>query len=99
VTFGSHALFAPNPLSGPSSTPVTVTGSGLGAQQGNSQLMLNGAPIEEVTAWSDTSIQFTVPTADPVTAAIWANLPKAVPLVVSIAGQLSNSVTFKVTGQ
>lgn len=96
VTFGTPALFAPNPLSGPPGTPVTVTGSGLGAQQGNSQLLLNGAPIA-VTSWSDTSIQFTVPADDPATGVAWANLPKAVPLVVSMTGQLSNSATFKVT--
>ena len=69
---------------------------GLGAQQGNSQLLLNGAPIA-VTPWSDTSIQFTVPADDPATGVAWANLPKAVPLVVSMTGQLSNSATFKVT--
>lgn len=96
VTYGTPALFAPNPLSGPPGTAVTVAGSGLGAQQGNSQLLLNGAPIA-VTAWSDTSIQFTVPADDPATGVAWANLPKAVPLVVSSTGQLSNSVTFKVT--
>ena len=96
VTFGTPALFAPNPLSGPPGTPVTVTGSGLGAQQGNSQLLLNGAPIA-VTPWSDTSIQFTVPADDPATGVAWASLPKAVPLVVSMTGQLSNSATFKVT--
>jgi hypothetical protein len=96
VTFGTPALFAPNPLSGPPGTPVTVTGSGLGAQQGNSQLLLNGAPIA-VTLWSDTSIQFTVPADDPATGVAWASLPKAVPLVVSMTGQLSNSATFKVT--
>ena len=96
VTFGTPALFAPNPLSGPPGTAVTVTGSGLGAQQGNSQLFLNGAPIA-VTAWSDTSIQFTVPADDPAIGVAWANLPKAVPLVVSMTGQLSNSATFKVT--
>jgi IPT/TIG domain len=96
VTFGTPALFAPNPLSGPPGTPVTVTGSGLGAQQGNSQLLLNGAPIA-ATPWSDTSIQFTVPADDPATGVAWASLPKAVPLVVSMTGQLSNSATFKVT--
>lgn len=96
VTFGTPALFAPNPLSGPPTTAVTVTGSGLGAQQANSQLLLNGAPIA-VTAWSDTSIQFTVPADDPATGVAWANLPKAAPLVVSMTGQLSNSATFKVT--
>jgi hypothetical protein len=96
VTFGTPALFAPNPLSGPPGAAVTVTCSGLGAQQGNSQLLLNGAPIA-VTAWSDTSIQFTVPADDPATGVAWANLPKAVPLVASMTGQLSNSATFKVT--
>lgn len=96
VTFGTPALFAPNPLGGPPGTPVTVTGNGLGAQQGNSQLLLNGAPIA-VTHWSDTSIQFTVPADDPATGVAWASLPKAVPIVVSMTGQLSNSATFKVT--
>jgi hypothetical protein len=96
VTYGTPALFAPNPLSGPPGTAVTVVGSGLGAQQGNSQLLLNGTPIA-VTAWSDTSIQFTAPADDPATGVGWANLPKAVPLAVSMTGQLSNSATFKVT--
>jgi hypothetical protein len=45
VTFRTPAMFAPNPLSGAPGTAVTVTGSGLGAQQGTSQLLLNGAPI------------------------------------------------------
>jgi len=96
VTFGTPVLFAPNPLSGPPGAAVTVTGTSLGAQQGNSQLLLNGASIA-VTAWSDTSIQFVVPADDPATGVAWANLPKAVPLVVSMTGQLSNSATFKVT--
>ena len=96
VTFGTPALFEPNPLSGPPGTPVTVTGSGLGAQQSNSQLLLNSAPIA-VAAWSNTSIQFTVPADDPATGVAWTNLPKAVPLAVSMTGQLSNSATFKVT--
>lgn len=96
VTFGTPALFAPTPLSGSPGTAVTVPGSSLGAQQGNSQLLLNGVPIE-VSPWSDTSVHFTVPGDDPATGAAWANLPKVVPLVVSMTGQLSNSVTFKVT--
>ena len=96
VTFGTPALFAPNPLSASPPTQVTVTGSGLGTSQGNSQLLLNGAPIA-ITTWSDTSIEFNVPADDPATGVAWANLPKAVPLVVSMTGQLSNSVTFKVT--
>ena len=77
-------------------TSVTVTGRGLGAQQGGSQLVLNGAPIA-VTAWSDTSIQFTVPADDPATGVASTNLPRAVPLVVPMTGQLSISVTFKAT--
>ena len=96
VTFGTPALFAPNPLSGKAGTPITVTGSSLGAAKGSSQLLLNGAPIA-TTDWSDTSIKFTVPDDDPATGAAWAGLPKAVPLAVSKTGQLSSSATFKVT--
>jgi hypothetical protein len=96
VTFGTPALFAPDPLSGPASTAVTLAGSGLGDAQGSNQLMLNGVPIE-VTTWSDSSIKFNVPADDPATGAAWANLPKVVPLAVSMSGQLSSSATFKVT--
>jgi hypothetical protein len=96
VTFGTPTLFAPNPLSGVPGISVTVASSGLGATQGSSQLLLNGVAIA-VAAWSDTSVQFTVPAADPATGADWVGLPKEVPLVASITGQASNSVTFKVT--
>jgi hypothetical protein len=96
VTFGTPALYAPNPLSGSAGTAITVAGSALGDQQGNSQMMLNGAPIA-VTSWSDISIQFTVPADDPATGLAWASLPKAVPLAISMTGQLSNATTFKVT--
>jgi hypothetical protein len=96
VTFGTPVLYPPDPLSGPVGTAVTLNGSGLGAQKGNSQLMLNGAPIP-TTDWSDAVIHFTVPTVDPATGVAWANLPKVVPLVASMTGQLSNAISFKVT--
>src|SRR5262249_12150336 len=95
VIFGTPALFAPDPLSGKLGTSITVIGSGLGDEQGSSQLLLNGAPIA-VTAWSDSSIQFTVLVDDPATGVAWASLPKAVPFAVSKTGQLSSSATFKV---
>jgi hypothetical protein len=62
----------------------------------DSQLLLNGAPIA-VTAWSDSSIQFTLPADDPAAGVAWANVPKVAPLVVSMTGQMSNSATLKVT--
>jgi hypothetical protein len=97
VTFGTPTLYAPNPLTGAAGTSVTVTASGLGATQASgSQLLLNGGPVA-VAKWSDTSVQFAVPADDPATGAPWAGLPKTVPLVASIGGQLSNSVTFQVT--
>jgi hypothetical protein len=96
VTFGTPTLFAPSPLSGAPGTDVTVTGSGLGAKQGTAQLLLNGAPIA-VTTWSDTSIKFKVPDADPATGVARTGLPAAVPLVVSMMGQSGNPATFTVT--
>jgi hypothetical protein len=96
VTFGTPVLHAPDPLSGPAGTTVTLNGSNLGAQKGNSQLMLNGAPIP-TTDWSDVTIHFTVPAEDPATGVAWANLPKVAPVMVSMTGQPSNTLTLKVT--
>jgi hypothetical protein len=96
VTFGTPVLYPPNPISGPVGTPITLNGSGLGAQQSNSQLMLNGAPIP-ATDWSAAVIHFLVPAEDPATGVAWANLPKVVPLAASMTGQVSNTISFKVT--
>jgi hypothetical protein len=63
---------------------------------GTTQLLLNGAPIA-VTTWSDTSIKFKVPDADPATGVAWTGLPAVVPLVVSMMGQSGNPATFTVT--
>lgn len=98
VTFGTPVLYAPDPLSGPAGTTVTLDGGNLGAQKGNSQLMLNGAPIP-ITDWSDATIHFTVPADDPATGVPWVNPPKVAPLMASMTGQLSNTVTFKVTAK
>jgi len=95
VTFGTPALYPPSPLAGPPGTTVTLAGANLGSQSG-SQLLLNGSPIE-VTDWSATVINFTVPGYDPANGGSWAGLPKVVPLVVSAMGQMSNSVNFTVT--
>jgi hypothetical protein len=95
VTFGTPALYPPSPLAGPPGTTVTLAGANLGSQSG-SQLLLNGSPIE-VTDWSATVINFTVPGYDPANGERWAGLPKVVPLVVSAMGQMSNSVNFTVT--
>jgi IPT/TIG domain len=96
VTFGTPTLLAPSPLTGPPGTPVTVSGSGLGASKGTTQLLFNGSPVE-TTNWSDTAIEFTVPDADPKTGAPWPDKPEVVDLVVSMMGQPGNSATFTVT--
>jgi IPT/TIG domain-containing protein len=94
VTFGTPTLYPPNPGSGPPDTPVTLRGANLGSPP-DSQLMLNGVPFDGT--WSAASIQFTVPQNDPATGASWTGLPKKVPIVVSVAGQASNSLNFTVT--
>ena len=96
VTFGTPTLLAPRPLTGPPGTSVTVSGSGLGASRGTTQLLFNGSPVE-TTNWSDTSIEFTVPDADPKTGVTWPDKPVIVDLVVSMMGQPGNSATFTVT--
>jgi IPT/TIG domain len=96
VTFGTPVLYPPDPISGPAGTAITLNGSGLGAQKGNSQLMLNGAPIP-TTDWADAVVHFTVPAEDPATGVAWANPPKVVLLAASMTGQVSNTISFKVT--
>jgi hypothetical protein len=98
VTFGTPVLYAPDPLGGPASTAITLNGSGLGAQKGTSQLMLNGGPIPTID-WSDTVIHFAIPGEDPATGVEWANLPKVVALIVSMTGQLSNTVSINITAR
>ena len=49
-----------NPTYGAPAAFITVTGTGFGATQGNSYVALNRARCQ-VTAWSDTSITFRVP--------------------------------------
>ena len=51
-----------SPSSGPVGTQIQVTGSGFGATQGSSSLLVSGNTAS-VTSWSDTSITATVPQA------------------------------------
>lgn len=50
------------PGSGPVGLVLTLIGTGFGATQGSSTLTINGVQAPSVTSWSDTSVQFTVPT-------------------------------------
>jgi len=94
VTFGTPALYPPNPATGPPTTTVKLRGANLGSPP-DSQLLLNNVPFDGT--WSATFVQFTVPQNDPATGAPWTGLPKKVPIVVSVTGQPSNSVNFTVT--
>ena len=95
VTFGTPSLYPPGPLTGPPATKVSLAGENLGSQPG-SQLLFDGSAVQ-VTKWSDSAVEFTVPGHDPATGTSWAGLPKVVPLVVSVMGQPSNPVKFTVT--
>ena len=66
---------------------VTILGNGFGASQGNSVVLLHGAPVT-VNSWSATSIGITIPTG-----------AVSGPLVVSVAPNMndSNPVVFSVT--
>jgi RHS repeat-associated protein len=63
VFFTSGTTPVLNPLgssSAPVGTTMTVAGSNFGATQGTGHVTLGGSPVT-VTAWSDTSVSFTVP--------------------------------------
>ena len=95
ATFDMPTLYRASPPSGPPGTAVTLSGANLESPF-DSQLVLNGSPINS-TSWSNTSIRFTVPAADPGGNA-WTVPKQVVQLALSIMDQKSNSVPFTVTG-
>lgn len=97
VTFGSPTLYAPEPSEGPSGAVVTLSGASLGKSPVGKLLKLNGKPIP-FSLWSDSAIEFTVPSADPRRNAAWVP-PQKVQIAVVASGQVSNPVTFTVTGE
>jgi len=66
---------------------VTVRGTALGPDRGTGTLLIDGKPVS-ATAWSDSSITFTVPEDLP---------PGEVSLQVSVYGYLTAPVTLVVT--
>jgi len=72
---------------GPIGSQVVISGSGFGASQGSSVVMLNGALVT-INSWSDKSITITIPLG-----------ATSGPLVVSVAPSMNNSnpVVFTVT--
>jgi RHS repeat-associated protein len=94
VSISTTSTPGPNILSvsattGSSGNPVTISGSGFGASQGSSEVMLSGSPAP-VSSWSDSSISITIPSG-----------ATSGPLTVSVAPGMndSNSITFTITSQ
>jgi hypothetical protein len=73
-----------SPTSGPVGTSVTISGVHFGAPQGTSTVTFNGT-LANATSWSDTQIIVPVPSG-----------ASTGPVVVTVAGQPSNSPTFGV---
>jgi len=91
-----NSATAPAPLitavsatTGSIGSQVVISGSGFGATQGGSAVLLNGAPVT-IYSWSDTSITITIPSG-----------ATTGPLLVSVAPGMndSNAVRFTVTAQ
>jgi hypothetical protein len=74
---------------GSAGSEVAITGSGFGASQGSSLVMLNDAAVT-INSWSATSILITIPSG-----------ATSGPLVVSVAPTMndSNAIDFTVTSQ
>ncbi len=94
VSVGSGAAPAPvisavSATTGSIGNQVLISGSGFGASQGGSAVLLNGAAVT-INTWSSTSISITIPVG-----------ATSGPLLVSIAPSMndSNAVRFTVTAQ
>lgn len=81
----SPTISSLSPMSGAVGTSVTITGSNFGASQGSSTLTFNGVAAT-ATSWKTGSITVPVPT----------NATTG-PVIVTVNGVASNSVSFTVT--
>jgi uncharacterized protein YceK len=59
-TPGAPAISALSSTTASAGSAVVISGSGFGATQGNSAVMLNGTAVP-ITSWSDSSINITIP--------------------------------------
>ena len=85
VTFTvTPAIGSLSPIAGPEGATVVITGTSFGAMQGTSTVTFNGTGATP-TSWSGTSITVTVPAG-----------ATTGPVVVTVAGQASNGVSFTV---
>jgi YD repeat-containing protein len=73
-----------SPASGPTGSPVTISGSNFGPTQENNTVTFNGV-LATVTSWNSTSISATVPSSATTGS-----------VVVTVNGQASNTPTFTV---
>ena len=80
-----------NPTSGTGGTTVTISGSSFGSSQGASTVTFNGVKATNISSgnWSATSIVANVPAGTP---------QGPGPVLVTVNGVASNSMTFTVTG-
>jgi RHS repeat-associated protein len=76
------AITSISPSSGLIGSQTTISGSGFGASQGSSQVLLNDVPLT-INSWSDTSVTVTIPSN--------ATTPGALTLVVSVAPSMNDS--------
>jgi hypothetical protein len=83
-TIAAPTILSLTPAFGPSGTSVTIKGLNFGASQAGSTISFNVAPAT-VASWTDKSIAVTVP--------VFATTG---PVVVTVNGVASNSVTFAV---
>src|SRR5690242_1093683 len=74
-----------SPTSGPVGLPVTITGTGFGASQGSSTVVLNGTSAV-AASWSDTSLVAVVPAG-----------ASSGTFTVTVNGQPASSGTFTIT--
>jgi YD repeat-containing protein len=94
VSLSSTAITAPvitslSSTTGPVGSQVVISGSGFGASQGSSAVLLNDAAVA-ISSWSATSVTITIPTG--ATSGLMA-------VLVGPSMDSSNSLVFTVTSQ